>query len=381
MTIFTRDEIERRWNAVRAHLGNVECAVVPSFWNSYYLSGVPVVQWGRWAITLLFRDRAPVLIIPELESSSAEANSPIGDVRHYRDDEGPSSMRTATGHAIDALHAAGAKAIGIEGRGMPAAMARQLHDAFPGKELPDVTDAIDEVRIISSTEEITYLRAASKAADAGISAVIANLRPGVSELSLCAKAQLAMTEAVPEGMELTAACQMQQAERSFLAHAASTQEPIATRTMVEVVCECQVWYYQAAVERALLVGEPTPTVRDGYRASLEAFQASRAAIKPGATFAQVHDAALKVLLRAGCDRVTTGSGLIRNVLHHTGGRIEFGSFRKGNERKLEPGMVVTIEPWALIQGVGSPRHCDMVLVTDDGHELLSKADSGWIQIA
>jgi Xaa-Pro aminopeptidase/Xaa-Pro dipeptidase len=151
--------------------------------------------------------------------------------------------------------------------------------------------------------------------------------------------------------------------------------------MVEVICECQVWYYQAAVERAVLIGEPTPTVRDGYRASLEAFQASRAAIKPGATFAEVHEAALKVLLRAGCDRVTTGSGLIRNVVHHTGGRIEFGSFRMGNERKLEPGMVVTIEPWALIPGVGSPRHCDMVLVTDDGQELLSKADSGWIQIA
>ena len=76
MAIFTRGEIERRWNAVRARLGELECAVVPSFWNSYYLSGVPVVQWGRWAITLLFRDRAPVLIIPELESSSRSGKFP-----------------------------------------------------------------------------------------------------------------------------------------------------------------------------------------------------------------------------------------------------------------------------------------------------------------
>lgn len=289
-------------------------------------------------------------------------------------------MRMATGHAVDALRAAGISVIGIEGRGMPSAMAQQLQEAFPRTALCDITDAIDEVRIVCSAEEITYLRAASRAADAGIAAVIANLRPGIPELSVCAKAQVSMAEAAPEGMELTAACQMQQAERSFLAHAASTREPIAARALVEAICECQVWHYQAAVERAILVGEPTPTVREGYRTSLEAFHAARAAIKPGATFAEVHDAALEILLRAGYDRVTTGSGLIRNVIHHTGGRIEFGNFRKDNQRRLAPGMVVTVEPWALIEGVGSPRHCDMVLVTDVGHELLSNADSGWIQV-
>ncbi|MFZ0694856.1 MAG: Xaa-Pro peptidase family protein [Alphaproteobacteria bacterium] len=380
MPIFTIGEIERRWAGVRERLGQAQCVVVPSFHNSYYLSGVPVIQWGRWAITILFRDREPVLVIPELESVSAQDNSPIREVRVYRDDEASSSTRTATGHAIAALRQVKPRVIGIEGGGMPAAMARQLQEAFPDAKFPDLTDAIDEVRIISSGEEITYLRAASVAADAGIKAVIDAIRPGIPELTLCATAQVAMAQAIPDGMELQTNCYMQQGLRSFLSHASSTSEPIGERTLVEVVCECQVWHYQAAVERAVLVGEPPPRLRDGYRASVEAFEASRAAIRPGATFEQVHQAALGVLLRSGYERVTTGSGLIRNILHHTSGRIEFGNFRKGNHRKLGPGMVLTIEPWALIPEVGSPRHCDMVLVTEAGQELLSKAPSGEIRV-
>ncbi len=50
------------------------------------------------------------------------------------------------------------------------------------------------------------------------------------------------------------------------------------------------------------------------------------------------------------------------------------------EHIFRPGMVLTIEPWALIPEVGSPRHCDMVLVTEAGQELLSKAPSGEIRV-
>jgi Xaa-Pro aminopeptidase len=38
---------------------------------------------------------------------------------------------------------------------------------------------------------------------------------------------------------------------------------------------------------------------------------------------------------------------------------------------LEPGMVFNIEPAIYIDGFGGIRHCDMVLVTDDGPELLT----------
>ncbi|MFZ0694141.1 MAG: hypothetical protein WAN51_08340 [Alphaproteobacteria bacterium] len=65
-------------------------------------------------------------------------------------------------------------------------------------------------------------RAASVAADAGIKAVIDAIRPGIPELTLCATAQVATAQAIPDGMELQTNCYMQQGVRSFLSHASST---------------------------------------------------------------------------------------------------------------------------------------------------------------
>src|SRR5215469_7519319 len=82
--LFSHPEIERRWREVLARV-DVDAIVVPSFWNSYYLSGVPVVQWGRYAITILFRERDHVLVLPSFEATAAEANSPVRELRPYTD--------------------------------------------------------------------------------------------------------------------------------------------------------------------------------------------------------------------------------------------------------------------------------------------------------
>ena len=43
-------------------------------------------------------------------------------------------------------------------------------------------------------------------------------------------------------------------------------------------------------------------------------------------------------------------------------------------------MVVTIEPAVYLPGVGGFRNCDVLAVTEDGHELLTHYDRGIIEV-
>ena len=107
-----------------------------------------------------------------------------------------------------------------------------------------------------------------------------------------------------------------------------------------------------------------------HAAVLEANEAGIAAIRPGVSAGSVDHAARNVL---------ASYGLEETFLHSTGHGLgleihEAPSIRRGSEELLEPGNVVTVEPGAYLQGDFGVRIEDMVLVTEDGNEVLTLAD-------
>lgn len=378
--IFSPDEIRRRWRELFQQDPSFDWIIAPSFWNSYYLSGLPVIQWGRASVTLLHRDGEATLIVPEFEREGAERKSPIEDIRVYTDSEGP-ALEVATSKVLAALRERKPGVIGIEAIGMPATMYRDLVAGLPaGIEVVDAGAAIDQVRMISSDEEIAYSRLAGTAASAALQTVADLIGPGVEESQLAVQAKLAMERALPAEVQATSAVYMQQGERSIDAHSQAMRVPIRDGEFVEVCCECEVWYYQAGIERAFVIGEPNKEVERLCGVSADAFQAACDAVAPGATFSSVDCAARQTFSDAGYRNGTPGSGLIRNIIHHTGGRIPGGNLQAHNNGTLASGMVLTVEPWTLVPGVGAPRHCDTILVTDTGSEDLTRFQRGMVRI-
>ena len=62
------------------------------------------------------------------------------------------------------------------------------------------------------------------------------------------------------------------------------------------------------------------------------------------------------------------------------GRLESSNLREYNDRPLRENMVLSVEPYAIAPNVGAQRHCDMVLIMDTGHEVLSKVSNGCLMI-
>jgi Xaa-Pro aminopeptidase len=83
---------------------------------------------------------------------------------------------------------------------------------------------------------------------------------------------------------------------------------------------------------------------------------------------------------AGYENFLCGTGLSRGLLNSFEGRIDKSNLRVYNNNPLRPNMVLSIEPYAIAPGVGAQRHCEMVLITETGNEVLSQAPNGFLRI-
>ena len=123
--------------------------------------------------------------------------------------------------------------------------------------------------------------------------------------------------------------------------------------------------YTADVTRTYPVsGKFSPRQREIYQIVLDAQKAALAEVKPGATFAGIHRAAMAHIRSKGYEK-----NFIHGTSHHIGLEVhDVGS----TTRPLEANMVITVEPGIYIpeEQLGV-RIEDDVLVTPDGHRVLS----------
>ena len=129
--------------------------------------------------------------------------------------------------------------------------------------------------------------------------------------------------------------------------------------------------YCSDLTRTVSIGPPSPEARRLYTAVYDAQQAAIESISPGVESVTVDAAARSILQERGLGEAFghgTGHGLgldIHEEPRITRPRADIPSVR------LEPGMVVTIEPGAYLPGFGGVRIEDDVLVTETGHEVLT----------
>ena len=154
------------------------------------------------------------------------------------------------------------------------------------------------------------------------------------------------------------------------AYARSRDSRIGPGDLVLTHCNSHTDGYWTDITRTFSLGAPRDRASKIYRAVFEARAAALAAIRPGAKAADV-DGAARGVMRA--------HGFGEQFKHSTGHGIGFSAINHDAPPRLHPastetlaaGMVFNVEPAAYFEGFGGIRHCDMVLVTDTGAEVLT----------
>ena len=130
--------------------------------------------------------------------------------------------------------------------------------------------------------------------------------------------------------------------------------------------------------RTYVVGEPSDEVKQWYALVKRALETSTTGVKPGvngrALFEEVceqfHEAGFKTQLNKEPGEVLE-DGFFHSLGHGVGLEVhELPSMGRSGQ-DLVPGDVITIEPGLYRSGYGGLRLEDIVLVTDDGYEVLT----------
>ena len=333
----------------------VESLLVTNFTNVTYLTGFT----GDDSYLLVSRG-ATVLISDGRYTTQLSQECPGLDV-HIRPVK--VSILAATAKVVKQ---AKLSKLAFESNSTTVSELKRLMDEAKGVEFLPIEGAVETLRLIKDNEEIQQLREAIRQAEKGFEVLKAGLRPSQSEREVAHDLEHAMRKFGAKGASFPPIIAV--GPRAALPHARPTNALISEADFVLVDWGADgPTGYKSDLTRVLVTGKISPKLENVYGVVLKAQLAGIAAIRPGARCCDVDAAARKVIEDAGYGKFFShglGHGIGLDI--HEGPRLNAAT-----ERELKPGMVVTVEPGIYLEGWGGVRIEDDILVTRQGHEVLT----------
>ena len=229
-------------------------------------------------------------------------------------------------------------------------------------------------RMTKDAEELRLITDAVKLGAVVYKEALRTLRPGVRESEVAGRLEYAARQAGADGMSFETI--VAAGKRAALPHGRASSQPIPRRGFVVVDSGVILRGYCSDMTRTVHMGRVSREERRWYEAVLEAQLAGIAAVAPGKTAAEVDQAARQVLRKAKLEHYFTHS-----TGHGVGLEIhEPPRLAKLQDERLEPGMVITIEPGIYVPGKGGIRIEDMVVVTGSGSQVLTPVTKELIEV-
>ena len=262
-------------------------------------------------------------------------------------------------------------------------------------EIRDIRPEIDEMRLFKDEYEISLMRRAANIASNAHKLAMKSARPGMMEYEIEAeflREFRRMGAQAPSYTPIVAG-----GENACILHYVENNAALKDGDLLLIDAGCELDGYASDITRTFPVnGSFTSAQKEIYELVLAAQDAALSEIKPGASWNSPHEAAVRILAqglvdlafcKGSVDAVVESGDYRRFYMHRTGHWLgldvhDVGSYKiEGAWRKLEPGMVLTVEPGCYIRpaedipevywNIGI-RIEDDVHVTESGHEILSR---------
>ena len=371
---FTTDEYRARLGRVHGEMAalDLELLLVHPLENTYWLTGYRTIGFYSYMCLMVAPGADPVHLSRAIELSCIQGSSWVPDIETYPDTENylDATERVLAERGWDR----GRVGIDLSAPTLGVQDFEVLKERLPDVTWVDTSLLIENMRLIKSPAEQEYSRQAGRAASAGSRAGLAGLRAGITEDDLMAATYQGLFKMGSEFPGLPPL--ITAGVRNSMGHAMAEGNPVSDGDPVYFEVGASIKRYHAATMRIGYVGTPPKLFHDLHDMCCRAMDAALAQMKPGVAAEDVDHAARSIIDEAGY------GGQFRHKCGYSIGialppdwsEARTMMLRGGETRPLQPGMVFHVLPAVFeykLYGVGVS---ETVLITEDGHEILTDVE-------
>lgn len=369
---FPDEAYEIRLQRLRRRMAkkDLDACLISSPENIYYLSGLSHQGFFAFHNLIVPREGECRLIARAMERPTIESQVSRARFNGYSDSDDPARFITAILIKMGLTKAR----LGLEKGSLflPPRIADGIVTGTPRAYWSDITDLVDELRLIKTQLELDYVRQAAAVTDSMVNAAINTAKAGINEREIAAEVYRAMVLAGGEYPGFHPFIRT----TARLPHEHETWRDYILTSGDALFLEMAgcVGRYHAPMGRLVFVDKAPPETLEMERVCLEAFNAVVQAIRPGIQASRVYEAWQK--------RVDD-AGLSNYRRHHCGYLLGIGfppgwtgggrvvGLRHDSNLELQPGMVFHLMSWLMGTGQGDYFVSDTAVLTESGCEVLT----------
>ncbi|WP_374965017.1 M24 family metallopeptidase [Lysinibacillus sp. RS5] len=245
--------------------------------------------------------------------------------------------------------------------------AYQLMSSKLTATLKPLSNIVENLRMIKTTEEIELIKKAAWVSDEAFKYILTFIKPGVSEIDIANELEFHMRKngATGAAFDIIVAS----GHRSALPHGVASDKKIEKGDMLTLDFGAYYQGYRSDMTRTIAVGEPPEKLKEVYQIVYDSLQKALSNMKAGITGKEADSYSRDFITAKGYGKnYGHGSG------HGIGLDIHENIFMSTVcEDILEENMVLTVEPGIYIPKIGGVRIEDDVIVTKNGVEVITNS--------
>lgn len=268
----------------------------------------------------------------------------------------------------ETLQKLGWKRVGVEADHLSVAEYQKIEWAAPGVTFILMPDFVAELRQVKEASEVDKIREAIRLADRAWQELLKTLQRGEQERDVALRLESMMRQSGAEGIAFDTI--VASGPRGALPHGLAGERRLADGDLVVVDFGCILNGYHSDMTRTVLIGHGDDRQREVYDCVLKAQVRAIQGLRPGLTGREGDRLARQVIEDAGFgDYFGHGLGHSLGLEIHENPRLS-----PSEDTILQPGMVITVEPGIYLPDWGGVRIEDVVVMTENGCEVLTNSE-------